>query len=391
MNHRPITIILTGGGSGGHITPLLPVARELKRQLPDCKIVYVGFKGDNFDSLNIDSSCFDFRVFINAGKFRRYHGQSKLIRLLDVKTFLLNVRDFFRLLGSLGTALRIIGKFKPDAVFSKGGFVVVPVGMAAKLRGVPIVTHDSDAVPGLANRIVGRWARIHATGMPAEFYSYKPATIRYVGVPINPQIRKVTPKIQKEYRNRLGLPDEANVMLLSGGGNGSRRLNNLLLGAAPELLAKDLSMRIIHICGWLHEADVKASYKDKLTGEQLKRVSVMGFTPEFYAYSAAADVIVARAGATTIAELSAAGKACVIIPSPFLAGGHQLKNAEQLAAADAAVILDEQVDADEFLAVVNELFTSDSRRFELSRNIFALAKPQAAAELAEMIIKTAKK
>jgi UDP-N-acetylglucosamine--N-acetylmuramyl-(pentapeptide) pyrophosphoryl-undecaprenol N-acetylglucosamine transferase len=117
----------------------------------------------------------------------------------------------------------------------------------------------------------------------------------------------------------------------------------------------------------------------------------MGFTPEFYAYSAAADVIVARAGATTIAELSAAGKACVIIPSPFLAGGHQLKNAEQLAAADAAVILDEQVDADEFLAVVNELFTSDSRRFELSRNIFALAKPQAAAELAEMIIKTAKK
>jgi len=330
-------------------------------------------------------------VFINAGKFRRYHGQSKLIRLLDVKTFALNVRDFFRLIGSLGTALKIIAKFKPDVVFSKGGFVVVPVGMAAKLRGVPIVTHDSDAVPGLANRIVGRWARIHATGMPAEFYSYKPATIRYVGVPINPQIRKVTPKIQKEYRNRLGLPDEANVLLLSGGGNGSRRLNNLLLGAAPELLAKDLSMRIIHICGWLHEAEVKASYKDKLTGEQLKRVSVMGFTPEFYAYSAAADVIVARAGATTIAELSAAGKACVIIPSPFLAGGHQLKNAEQLAAADAAVILDEQIDADEFLAVVNELFTSDSRRFELSRNIFALAKPQAAAELAEMIIKTAKK
>ena len=330
-------------------------------------------------------------MFINAGKFRRYHGQSKLIRLLDVKTFALNVRDFFRLIGSLGTALKIIAKFKPDVVFSKGGFVVVPVGMAAKLRGVPIVTHDSDAVPGLANRIVGRWARIHATGMPAEFYSYKPATIRYVGVPINPQIRKVTPKIQKEYRNRLGLPDEANVLLLSGGGNGSRRLNNLLLGAAPELLAKDLSMRIIHICGWLHEAEVKASYKDKLTGEQLKRVSVMGFTPEFYAYSAAADVIVARAGATTIAELSAAGKACVIIPSPFLAGGHQLKNAEQLAAADAAVILDEQIDADEFLAVVNELFTSDSRRFELSRNIFALAKPQAAAELAEMIIKTAKK
>jgi UDP-N-acetylglucosamine--N-acetylmuramyl-(pentapeptide) pyrophosphoryl-undecaprenol N-acetylglucosamine transferase len=390
MNHRPLTILLTGGGSGGHITPLLSLAREIKSLQPDCQIIYVGHKGDDFDSLKTRADNFDFLAFINAGKFRRYHGEG-VAALFDLKTLGLNIRDFFRLPANIISSYRLMRRFKPDVVFSKGGFVAVPVGMAARLRGVPIVTHDSDSVPGLANRIVGRWAKVHATGMPAEYYAYPKNTIEYVGIPIDERIKKVTPKIMAECRRKLGLPASGSVLLLSGGGNGSVRLNQLLLAVAKNLLEADLSLHILHITGRAHQQSVSQAYKEKLPKTELGRVIVEGFTPDFYVHSAAADLVVTRAGATTLAELAAEGKACVIIPSPFLTGGHQLKNARQLADIGAAVVANESIEPDEFLVLVNELLGNDHRRFELAKNLYATAKPDAAAELAEIIIKNAKK
>ena len=381
---------MTGGGSGGHITPLLSLAQEIKAQQPDCQIIYVGHTGDDFDSLHARAGNFDFLTFINAGKFRRYHG-NRLAALFDFKTLALNIRDFFRLPSSTISAYRLMAKFKPDVMFSKGGFVAVPVGIAARLRGIPIVTHDSDTVPGLANRIVGRWAKVHATGMPAEYYKYKKSTIEYVGIPVDERIVKTTPKIKSEACKQLGIPDSATVLLLSGGGNGSLRLNQLLLSVAKNLLEANLSLYILHVTGRSHEQSVKQLYKQKLPKAEQKRVIVQGFTADFYAYTAAADLVVTRAGATTLAELAIEGKACLIIPSPFLTGGHQLKNAQQLAEAGAAVIADENIEPDEFLVVVNKLLADDHRRFELAKNLYATAMPDAAAKLATIIIKSAKK
>jgi UDP-N-acetylglucosamine--N-acetylmuramyl-(pentapeptide) pyrophosphoryl-undecaprenol N-acetylglucosamine transferase len=380
---------LTGGGSGGHITPLLSLARELKQQAPDCQIVYIGHKGDNFDSLKLAAKDFDFTVFINGGKFRRYHGGSWLFNILDIRTWLLNIRDFFRVIKSIGTCLKIINKFQPDVVFSKGGFVAVPVGLAARLRRIPIVTHDSDAVPGLANRIVGRWARLHATGMPAEFYDYPKNTIEYVGIPIDSRIKRVTPKLQKQTKHGLKLPEDSEVLLLSGGGNGSEHLNELLIAISRHLLESNLSLQIIHIAGKAHEESVKRAYQHLLPKAQQNRVRTLGFSPDFYSLSAAADLIITRAGATTLAELAVAGKACIIIPAPFLAGGHQLKNAQQLADNDAAVVLDDSVEADELLAVINELLNDNSRRWQLVKNLYATAQPDAAVKLAGLILKVA--
>src|SRR5579862_561435 len=193
MNQPLPTIVLTGGGSGGHITPLLSLARELKKQAPDCQVLYIGHKGDNFDTLKHSGHDFDFMAFIKAGKFRRYHG-NRARGLLDPKTLILNIRDFFRLPASIAAAYKILRKFKPDAVFSKGGFVSLPVGIAARLLKIPIITHDSDSTPGLANRIIGRWAKIHATGMPPEYYSYPKSKTVFVGIPIDQTIKRVTPK-----------------------------------------------------------------------------------------------------------------------------------------------------------------------------------------------------
>lgn len=389
MNQTTPTIVLTGGGSGGHITPLLSLARELKAQSPDCQIVYIGHKGDNFDTLKDSGHQFDFMVFIQAGKFRRYHGQGFLSQLFDLKTMALNIRDFFRLPASVISAYRIMRRFKPDVVFSKGSFVAVPVGLAAKMRGVPIVTHDSDIVPGLANRLVGRWARVHATGMPAELYAYPPASTVQVGIPIDERIKKVTLKVQKDYKKQLKLPLDSQLLLVSGGGNGSAYLNKLMLAIAENLLSSNLSLQIIHVAGAAHEDELVSAYKNALPKGELSRVRVIGFSSDFYAFAGAADLVITRAGATTLAELAAAGKACILIPAPFLTGGHQLKNAAELEDKDAAVVLNEDAAPDELLVTVSELLNNDSRRWELAKNLYGTARPEAAAKLAEIILKAA--
>jgi UDP-N-acetylglucosamine--N-acetylmuramyl-(pentapeptide) pyrophosphoryl-undecaprenol N-acetylglucosamine transferase len=380
---------LTGGGSGGHITPLLSLARELKAQSPNCEVIYIGSKGDNLDTLKQVSHDFDFMSFIKAGKFRRYHGQGILSGILHPHTLILNVRDFFRFPGSVLASRRILRKFRPDVVFSKGGFVAVPVGLASRMYKIPIVTHDSDSVPGLANRIVGRWAKIHATGMPARYYDYPKSTIEYVGIPIDERIKKVTQSLQNNVKQSLNLPTGSQVLLVSGGGNGSKHLNDLMLQIAPELLSINLSLYIIHLSGQANEEEVKAGYK-KLSKAQQKRVFVFGHTNSFHAYSAAADLIITRAGATTLAELAVAGKACIVIPAPFLTGGHQLKNADVLAKKDAAVVIPDDTQPDEFLALVNGLLSNPNRRYELARNINAISNPDASTKLAKLILAVAK-
>ncbi|HVX58351.1 MAG TPA: UDP-N-acetylglucosamine--N-acetylmuramyl-(pentapeptide) pyrophosphoryl-undecaprenol N-acetylglucosamine transferase [Candidatus Saccharimonadales bacterium] len=367
----------------------MSLAHELKALEPDCQIVYIGHKGDRFDSLKESSKDFDFVSFIDGGKFRRYHGESLASHVLDIKTILLNIRDFFKVLGSVWSAFKILRRVRPQVVFSKGGFVVVPVGIAAHLLRIPIVTHDSDAVPGLANRIVGRWAVANATGMPAHFYRYPQERVHYVGVPVAglaPIARSKLP----EFKKSLGLSSASQVLLVSGGGNGSKRLNDLMISAAPSLLADNLALNIVHVCGQMHEEAVKQLYKAVLPEEILSRVKVMGFTDKFHEYAASADLILARAGATSLAEFAILGKACVVMPSPFLAGGHQLKNAEELKARDAAVVVDEDMTSDEFIGVANELLNNPARRQELGSHLSELAMPDAAHNLAKLILASAK-
>ncbi len=382
---------MTGGGSGGHITPLLSLAHELKKLQPECEIVYIGHKGDRFDSLKQSSHDFDFTSFINGGKFRRYHNESFWSHVADIKTLALNARDFFRLIGSVFTAIKILRKVKPDVVFSKGGFVVVPVGIAARLLRIPIVTHDSDSVPGLANRILGRWAVINATGMPAKYYKYPKDKIRYVGVPVSSAIEPVAESRLSGFKDEAGLPADSLVLMVAGGGNGSKTLKDLTVAIAPHLMKANLALHIVHITGQRLEQGVLKSYKEELPAAEMKRVKVLGFTAKFHQYAAAADLIQCRAGATSLAEIALLHKACIVIQSPFLAGGHQLKNAEELNRHDAAVVLPEETSPDELLVLVSELLNNDHRRYDLAKNIGRLAKPDATKELAEIILKIAQK
>jgi UDP-N-acetylglucosamine--N-acetylmuramyl-(pentapeptide) pyrophosphoryl-undecaprenol N-acetylglucosamine transferase len=382
---------LTGGGSGGHITPLLSLARALKSKSPGCNIIYIGHKGDKFDRQQESFHDFDFIGFVNAGKFRRYHGQSVAAHLLDFKTIVLNIRDFFRVAGSIGKAWRILTKVKPDIVFSKGGFVAVPVGIAAKIRGIPIVTHDSDTIPGLANKIIGRWAIARATGMPPEFYNFQKSEVVYTGIPIDERIKPADKTIQEKYKKEIGVNAADQVLLIAGGSLGARDINDNVLKIAADLMADQPKLHIVHISGAQNEDELKAQYGVLLKGVDNKKVTVIGYTNDLYKYIEAADLIVSRAGATALAEFAAAHKACILIPSPFLTGGHQVKNAEQLQKIGAVEVVANDAPAETLLGKIVKLLTSQDKRNSLAKKLGATAKLEAANNLADLLLDIANK
>ncbi len=372
---------MSGGGTGGHIRPLLSLAHELKKQ-SNCQLVYVGHRGEKFSN-SLPKDIFDQSYNISAGKLRRYP--------LTPATLLLNVRDAFRVVAGLIQSLRIINRVKPDVVFSKGGFVAVPVVLAARIRRISVVTHDSDSVPGLANRIAGRDAKVHATGMPVEFYKYKSGKMEYTGVPIDDSYYRPVNKseIRKHLKAR-NLPDRGFILLVLGGSLGAVSINKNLPAIAPGLLASYPDLQIVHIAGRSYAAETEASYKVSLSQAALKRVKVLSFSEELYYLMAAAGLVVTRAGASTMAELAALQKPCVIVPSPYLAAGHQLKNADWFMENEAAVVIDNDAEAGQWLSTIHDLISDKLKLQELSENIGKLAKPDAAANLARIIILTAR-
>ncbi len=272
---------------------------------------------------------------------------------------------------------------KPDVVFSKGSFVAVPVGVAAHQLGIPIVTHDSDAVPGLANRIIGRWAAVHAVGQPADNYSYPKESIKFTGVPIDERITKVTRSDQKAYKSKLGLDPDGLTLLVVGGGLGSGWLNQTLYEIADKLHLSLPELEIILFSGQQHQAQAQRQYQD------MPWVKVVGFSDEFYVYSGAADLIITRAGATALAEFAVQAKPCVVIPAAQLTGGHQLANGKTLTAAGAAVVLGANAGPAALLRSLESLLRDGDQRKNLSANLTKFAKPTAAADLSKVILEVA--
>ena len=382
------TIVLTGAGSGGHITPILAVAAEIKRLQPAIRLVYIGQRGDKLGDIPVDHPAIDDVYAVRAGKFRRYHGEG-FKQLLDIPTWFKNIRDVFYVLIGLYQSRRLLKQIQPDIIFVKGGFVGVPVGLAAASLHIPFITHDSDAVPGLANRIISRWAAKHAVALPPEVYSYPASKTVMTGIPLQADFTPVNASLKAKYRAKLKLPPKAKVLFIIGGGLGSQRINEAVAAAAPHLLREFPDLYIIHGAGRANEAAMQAAYTEKLSQAEQGRLEVRGYINEVYRYSGAADVIITRAGATNLAEFALQGKACVVVPSPFLAGGHQMKNARYLEEQGAALVLDEvavSADPNRLAAQVSDLLSHPDHQRELGARLAKFAKPDATRELARLIL-----
>jgi UDP-N-acetylglucosamine--N-acetylmuramyl-(pentapeptide) pyrophosphoryl-undecaprenol N-acetylglucosamine transferase len=380
-----------GGGSGGHIVPLLAVAHEIKQAEPETAIEYIGQKGDGLADLPAQDESIDQVHLIHAGKFRRYHGEGWR-QLLDIPTMLKNIRDAVLVFAGFWESFRLLRKLKPQVIFIKGGFVGVPVGLAAALLKIPYITHDSDALPGLANRLIAPWAILHTVALPAEAYSYPKDKTLTVGIPLSYKFYPYNDKEAAAARQKITGQAEGRLLLITGGGLGAQRVNNAVIANAEALLDRYPDLTIVHVAGRKLEAKVREQYQQKLPKPYQKRVMVIGFTTDIASYCGAADVVITRAGATSIAEYAAMEKACIVVPNPLLTGGHQLKNAQVLVDRAAIKLVSEdrlKTDIHSLMPPLVDLLDKPERAKQLGKVLGSLTEPHSAQRLAMLLLEQA--
>lgn len=379
-----------GGGSGGHVTPLVAVIRELRQQRPKAELRVWCDRGFSAQARSIIGH-YDKSIPVQtivAGKLRRYHHFTKMQHVTVPWVFWPNLRDMFLVMfGTLQSIVRLI-VWRPDVVFAKGGFVCLPVGWAARILRIPLVLHDSDAHPGLTNRLLAQGATLIGTGAPLEYYPYPASKSRYIGIPISDGFKPFSADEQATAKRELEFDVDRPLVVITGGGLGAQLINDTVAFHLQALMAK---ANIILISGTGQYDELRS-----LTPQDDPRFQLHSFVSSgMDRMLGAADVVVARAGATTILELASLAKPTILVPNAKLTGGHQVKNAKVYADKNAAVVVDEDkfTDPDDTSLVdAVELVLSDATlRSSLSHNIRTLARPHAARDMAEMIISAAKK
>lgn len=330
-------------------------------------------------------SAFDKKVkisSIHSGKFRRYHHLTLFQHLMIPSIVFGNLVDIFKNIFGVFQALGKLILWRPDVMFCKGGFVCVPAGLAAWLLQIPIVIHDSDAHPGLANRILSRFAWQIATGAPLEFYNYPKDISQYVGIPVLENFKKYSAEERSKFKKEIGINPKKPLVVITGGGLGAARLNNAIVSQVDELSS---FTQIILISGAGQFKELKNE-----TQQSPDNFHLFGFiSQDMWKYLAAADLVVARAGATSNLELAALAKPAILVPNGRLTGGHQLKNAQVYKKSNAVeIVSDDEIEYNpEILSSkIKNILSDPSRMKRLSQEFSKFAKPHAANDMADIIL-----
>jgi UDP-N-acetylglucosamine--N-acetylmuramyl-(pentapeptide) pyrophosphoryl-undecaprenol N-acetylglucosamine transferase len=375
---RTKTVIYVGGGSGGHISPLLAVHKELIKLTPKPNSLNFVFI-TNRQALGMAKQLFrgqpqvHFKT-ITAGKFRRHPALKFSQRLKLTGYYLKNISDVFKTLLGFWQSFWLMIKLKPSLIISKGGYVAVPVIFMAKLIGAKIIIHDSDARPGLASKLTAPKADKIFTGFETDFYPKNKT--EWVGIPINELNFSADEIIKFKSEGHLKLNPKLKTILVSGGGNGSGNLNEIINLNLKSLLKK---YNVIHQAG---EGKIVNFDSSKYPGEYIQ----FGFCPqvEMLKYLKLSDLAISRAGATSIQELAYNKKPSIIIPSPYLSD--QIKNIKFLKARGATLSLDELKLGDDPSLLMPEIEKAMTELKTLSQNIAKIYKPGAAKKMAEVVV-----
>lgn len=364
------------------MTPVAAVLSELYKQDSSIEARFVCDRAFEVQARGIMASL-PFKVDISiipAGKFRRYSHLTFWQHLTVPSVVFGNLRDITRIIRGGLVSLWLLVRHRPDVVFAKGGYVCLPMGLAAWLLHIPLVIHDSDTRPGLTNRVLARFARRIATGSPLENYPYDKRKTRYTGVPISPEFAPVSASDQATLKTKLGLPSDKLLVVATGGGLGSRVINEAVVAAAVEM-GDQASFYVVTGKGNLDIAEEKTGDSSNI---QLTEFVYKGMSEVL----GAADIVVARGSATFLQELAGLEKAVVVVPAHQL--GDQLKNAELFASHGAAIVLSDDELLDKLPATLNQLASDEVARKGYASRLHEFARPDAASEVSQIIVEAAK-
>ncbi len=356
-----MNVLMTGGGTGGHVNPALAIAHTIKTNIPDANIAFVG-----------TPSGMENKLVAKEG-YKMYHVDIQGIRR---SLSLSNIKTAYLALVSPIKARKIVKEFEPDVVIGTGGYVCWPILVAASKMGVATAVHESNAVPGVATKRLQKYAdRIFLNFEDtANYLSYKEKLV-HVGNPLRASFSAFD---RKKARQELGIGDDVDKTVLSYGGSlGAHALNQTMLDYMDKYARHTPNIRVIHATG----SREYESIRDEFISRGLDKYSNLELCEYIYnmpVVMSAADVVISRAGAMTVSELSLKGKNCILVPSPYVTNNHQYKNAKVLSDANAAVLLTEKELSAQLLdRELKALFASPEKCSEMSKEIKKFALPDA--------------
>ena len=365
-------VIVTGGGTGGHIYPALAIAQGLQERKKDCQILYVGTHA-GMEARLVPGAGFSFQGVSGQGLPRR-------LGLETVKT----VGKSFK---ALWETKEILRKFKPDLVVGTGGYVSGPVVLTAALFGIPTLLHEQNALPGITNKILARFVKKVMVTFPDSIAHFGlSGKIVLVGLPVRPEIGKVS---RGEGAKHFGLNPDKPTLLVTGGSRGARSLNQAMVSVLKHLEQRP-EVQVIWATGKETYYETVKMLKDRGLRWQRPEWRVMEYLRDMPQAYAAADLCVSRAGAASLAELMVAGKPSILVPYPYAAENHQEYNAKALVQAGAAsLILDRELNGERLWQEVAALLGEPQKLKIMAEEAKKLAQPEALAKIVDLCLETA--
>lgn len=367
-------ILFTGGGTGGHVVPIIAIAREMKKiyQGDDLQLFFIG----PYDAIGSNLLLSEgIRVKnIMAGKIRRYS---------SFKSFFQNMTDIiFKIPAGVVQSFFYIFFLSPDLIFSKGGFGSIPPVIASRLLFVPVFLHESDVTPGFANKVLRGFALEIFTSFPKTEH-FSPRKLITVGNPIRKELLNGSEKRAKKF---FGIESEKPILLIIGGSQGSQRVNDEIMEVLPQLLEK---FEVIHQCGERNYGMIKSESK-VIVSEKLQpfyHLHAFLLEEELRHAYAATNLIIGRAGSGTIFEIAASGKPSILVPLPEAAQNHQLKNAYAYQESGATIVIEENnFSSHFFLEKLRFLFDNPQELKKMSEKAKEFSKPEAGWIIAHYLI-----
>jgi len=366
LRGQPLKVIISGGGTGGHIFPALAIAKEIKARMPEAQILFVGAKG-RMEMEKVPLEGFEI-VGLNI---------SGIQRSLTLKNLLIPVK----LAGSLIKAWRIIRSFKPHVAIGVGGYASAPLLFAASLVGIPTLIQEQNSYAGLTNKLASKRASsicVAYDGMDKYFPAKK---LKWLGNPVRKEIIN-NENSKADSLNYFKLALDKPVLLVVGGSLGARTINESILEGLQKF----------HLAGIQLIWQTGKGFASKAQGaaQQYPNIWTQPFISDMALAYAAADVVVSRAGALSVSELCLVGKPAILIPSPNVAEDHQTKNARSLENTHSAIMVADKEAKAKLAKAVLDLFNSEQTKLELVVNIKKLAKPDATEKIVDEILNLAK-